>query len=169
MKNINITNQTKYSLEFIFSEADKLATELTKSISENTNKSFFVVAFYSSILSFSFFQMAKGEYLYFILLAGCILSIIILHKNLFPSMIALKGSLPELMFDSYFDSFLNEELEKEYLATQIESYNYALNHNKENIKNMVNRFKKSIYCMLIFLFFFIAVTCFFSFVECFQC
>lgn len=167
MKNINITNQTKYSLEFIFSEADKLSTELTKSISENANKSFLVVAFYSSILSFSFFQVAKGEYLYFTLLFGCILSTIILRKNLFPSTIVFKGSLPELMFDSYFDSFSDEELEKEYLATQIESYNYALSHNQENIKNMVNRFKKSIYCMLIFLFFFIAGTCFFSFVECF--
>jgi hypothetical protein len=169
MKNINITNQTKYSLEFIFSEADKLSTELTKSISENANKSFLVVAFYSSILSFSFFQVAKEDYLYFILLFGCILSTIILRKNLFPSKIVLKGSLPELMFDSYFDSFANEELEKEYLATQIESYNYALSHNQENIKNMVKRFKKSIYCMLLFLFFFIVGICFFSFTERLQC
>ena len=79
MKNIDITNQTKYSLEFIFSEADKLSSELTKSISENANKSFLVVAFYSSILSFSFFKVAEGNYLYLTLLFGTVLSIFLLH------------------------------------------------------------------------------------------
>lgn len=169
MKIIDITNKTKYSLEFIFSESDKLSSELTKSISENANKSFLVVAFYSSILSFSFFKVAEEKYLYLTLLVGTILSIIILRKNLFPSKIVLRGSLPELMFDNYFNSFSDEELDKEYLATQIQSYNYALNHNQENIKNMVNRFRKSIYCMLIFLLLFIVGTCFFSFAECLQC
>lgn len=169
MNNIDINNHTKYSLEFIFGEADKLASEITKSISENVNKSFLVVALYSSILSYSFFQVVKGEYLYLCLLIGCVISIIILRKNLFPFKIVLRGSLPELMFDNYFNSFSNEELEKEYLATQIQSYNYALNHNQETIKKMVNRFKKSVYSMVFFLFLFISGLCFFRFTECLQC
>lgn len=40
MKPIDINKHTKFSLELIFSEADKMANQILKSISENRNKCF---------------------------------------------------------------------------------------------------------------------------------
>jgi hypothetical protein len=51
MNPIDISRHTKNTLEFIFNEADKMATEILKSLAENTSKSFILVAIYSSILS----------------------------------------------------------------------------------------------------------------------
>ena len=78
----------------------------------------------------------EEKYLYLTLLVGTILSIIILRKNLFPLKIVLRGSLPELMFDNYFNSFSDEELDKEYLSWQLSFYELAIG----------NRFKK-LYCL----------------------
>lgn len=48
MKPIDTSKFTTASLQLIFSEADKLQSNLLKSISENTNKSFLLLAIYSS-------------------------------------------------------------------------------------------------------------------------
>ncbi|WP_347053591.1 hypothetical protein [Flavobacterium olei] len=168
MNPIDISKHTKNTLEFIFNEADKMATEILKSLAENTSKSFILVAIYSSILSYSFFQIVDKSYLYLILLVGCSISTVILGKNLFPNKIVIKGSLPEIMIDEYFNSFSGEELEKEYLATQIENYNLAINQNRKTIEKMVSRFKNSIYSMLVFMLIFL-VWFLLSSTESFQC
>lgn len=167
MKPIVVKNHTKYSLEFIFNEADKMSTEILKSISENINKSFLLIAIYFSILSFSFIKLVENyNFLYLILVAGTIISSLILRHNIFPNIVVFKGSLPEKMINSYFDDFSNEELDKEYLATQIETYNSAIVSNIITIKRMVNRFRYSIFCMLIFLGFFGIIYFFLLFTEC---
>lgn len=169
MTPINLDQHTKYSLEFIFNEADKMSSEILKSLSENINKSFLVVAFYSSIVSYAFFQLLESNYLYIILLIGGTLSIMLLRKNLFPSTIVIKGSPPELMINQYFDGFSGENLDKEYLATQIQSYNKAIIHNQAIIVNLVIRFKQSIYCLVVTLILFLLGNCcFYSSAECLE-
>jgi hypothetical protein len=79
---------------------------------------------------------------------------------------SFNGALPENMIHSYFDKFKGEELEKEYLATQIQSYNQAMSDNRNEMLKMVSRFKKAVYTILIsFAFFGIAFL--FRFIESF--
>lgn len=164
MNEIDINKHTKYTLELIFSEADKMANQLLKSLSENVNKSFVLFAVFSSIFSFSFVKVVETNWFYSFLLIGSVISCFIIHKNLFPFKVYFNGSLPEKMIDSYFEKFQNEELEKEYLATQIQSYNFAMNENHKSIKNMVERFNHSIWCILISFILF-GITFLISFVE----
>lgn len=149
MKQIDINKHTKYSLELIFSEADKMANQLLKSLSENVNKSFILFAIFSSLFSYSFVQIVQSEFLYIILLIGSVVSCFVIHKNLFPFVVNFNGALPEKMLDTYFDDYEGEILEKEYLATQIQSYNYAMNSNQQTIKKMVKRFYNSIKVMVL--------------------
>lgn len=149
MKEIDISKHTRFSLELIFSEANKLLDHTLNSIFEIRNKSFWLFAFISSLCSFSFVKIVETNYDYFAILIGTIISGIVLRKNLFPQTIQFSGALPEHMIDSYFDNYKNEVLDKEYLATQIQSYNDAMNLNKSLIKKMVERFKRSFWIVLI--------------------
>lgn len=154
MKPITTKNHTKYTLELIFSEADKMATHILNSISENRNKSFLLFAFITSVFSYSFIKFTELQYSYAVLIVGSIISLLFLRKNLFPQTISFNGALPENMIDSYFNNFKDDKLEKEYLATQIESYNIAMNNNREQMSKMVDRFKLSALITLVsFLFF----------------
>ncbi|SHG47473.1 hypothetical protein SAMN05444396_1202 [Flavobacterium segetis] len=167
MNAIETEKHTKYSLELIFNEADKMSTDLLGSISENVNKSFILLAIYFSVLSFSFFKIIENyNFLYSILIIGTLLGCYVLRKNIFPNTICLKGALPEIMLQDYFSSFTEEDLDKEYLATQIESYNYAMIENKKTIEKMVIRFKKSIYIVLFSFFLFGFISALFLFTEC---
>jgi hypothetical protein len=84
MNEIDITKHTKYTLELIFSEADKMANQLLKSLSESVNKSFVLFAVFSSLFSFSFVQVIEANWFYLFLLVGSVISCLIIHKNLFP-------------------------------------------------------------------------------------
>jgi hypothetical protein len=166
MKEIEVAKKTKYTLELIFTETDKMAVEILKSISENTNKSFIVFALISSLFSYSFIKLTGSQYDYALLLIGSLISCLFLRKNLFPRKMSFNGALPENMIHSYFDKFKGEELEKEYLATQIQSYNQAMSDNRNEMLKMVSRFKKAVYTILIsFAFFGIAFL--FRFIESF--
>jgi|SRR5690606_1620167 len=165
MKSIDINRHTKYSLELIFSEADKMAVQILKSISENRNKSFVLFALLSSLFSFSFIKFTENQYDYTVLLIGTLLGCIFLRKNLFPQTISFNGSLPENMINSYFDNFEDETLEKEYLATQIESYNKAMSDNREEMSKMVNRFRNSVISVLVSFILF-GIVFLFRFIEC---
>ncbi len=168
MKPIDIEKHTKSSLEFIFCEADKMASEILKSLSENINKSFLLVAFHTSIVSYAFFQVIENDYMYGVLMIGEVISISLLHRNLFPSTIIVKGSLPQNMIHKYFEGFSDENLEKEYLATQIQNYNKAIIHNEAIIVKLVVRFKRSIYCLIMTLALFLLGICSFSSAECLE-
>lgn len=165
MKKIEIERYTLYSLELILSEANKLSEQILKSISECVNKSFILFTLYSSIFSFSFVKVVGLDFSYLILLIGTIISNFIIRKNIFPNYISFNGVLPENIFISYYNDFSNEELEKELLATQIESYNCAMNKNRTTIEEMSNRFSTSIYCMLLFFVLF-GIVFLISFIEC---
>jgi hypothetical protein len=165
MKPIDINKHTKFSLELIFSEADKMANQILKSISENRNKSFVLFALISSLFSFSFIKLTEHQYIYSVLLIGSLVSCVFIRKNLFPRKVSFNGSLPENMIHSYFDEFENENLDKEYLATQIQSYNSAMSNNRNEMLKMVSRFKKSVISMLI-TFFLFGVAFLFRFIEC---
>ena len=165
MKTIDISKHTKYSLELIFSEADKLATQILSSISENRNKSFFLFAFIASLISFSFIKITESDFNYLILLIGGAFSCVLLRKNLFPQTIGFRGALPENLIISYFDKFKDDDLNKEYLATQIQSYNDAMNHNKEEMIAMVKRFKNAALFMF-FTFIIFGIAFLIGFIEC---
>jgi len=154
MEQIKTKKHTKFTLELIFSEADKMATHILDSISENRNKSFLLFAFITSILSYSFIKITEYDYSYCVLLIGCIISLWFLRKNLFPQTIIFNGALPENIINSYFEDFKNEKLEKEYLATQIETYNSAMNNNRVQMSKMVSRFKISAIITLVSFFLF---------------
>jgi hypothetical protein len=165
MKQINIKNHTKNSLEFIFSEADKHFTDVLNSVGQTSNRSFLLFGIYISLITFSFAKMLTNDFEYFILLIGGIISSVILFRNLFPINREIKGSPPSSLISPYFDNFKKEKLEKEYLATQIHSYNDSIELNKTLIKKMVNRYSNSainlIVFILLFAFFFIYIT-----IEC---
>ena len=165
MKEIDISKNTRFSLEFIFGEADKMANQLLKSIYENANKSFILFAIYSSIFSFAFVQMLESSREYSVLLIGSAISIIFLHKNLFPKKVIFRGSQPAKIVLDYFDNFEGENLEKELLATQIQNYNFAIIENEATIEKMVRRFFNSIWCIAISFFVFSIVFLISSFVE----
>ncbi|HTO35721.1 MAG TPA: hypothetical protein VLZ72_05755 [Flavobacterium sp.] len=165
MKQIDINKHTKYSLELIFSEADKMSNQLLKSLSENVNKSFILFAFFSSLFSYSFLKVVQSDFLYITLLIGSIVGCVVIRKNLFPFVINFNGALPEKMLDPYFDEFEGETLEKEYLATQIQSYNSAMNLNEQTIKKMVKRFNNSI-LVVIASFVLFGIVYFYLFIKC---
>ena len=167
MEQIKTKKHTKYTVELIFSVADKIAIHILDSISENRNKSFLLFAFITSILSYSFIKITEHEYSYSVLLIGCFISLLFLRKNLFPQTITFNGALPENMINPYFNDFKNEKLEKEYLATQIETYNSAMNNNRVQILKMVSRFKISAIITLISFFLF-GLVFLFGFVESLQ-
>lgn len=165
MKPIEINTQTKYTLELIFSEADKMAVQILKSISENRNKSFVLFALISSLFSFSFIKFTENQYEYSILLIGSLIGCCFLRKNLFPQTISFNGALPENMINSYFNDFKGEILEKEYLATQIESYNKAMSDNRKEMSKMVSRFRYSVITILV-TFILFGIIFLFRFIEC---
>jgi len=166
MTEIDITKHTKYSLEFIFNEADKFSDQLLNGISANTNRSFVLFAFLTSVFSYSFVNILEKDFKYLLLLIGSTIGILIIRKNLFPSEIKFKGSKPEKIMLKYFDDFSNEELEKELLATQIKSYNTAINENESTIDSMIKRFSKSIWCLVISFFTFLIIFLISFIVEC---
>jgi hypothetical protein len=154
MEQIITKQYTKYTLEFIFSEANKMATHILDSISENRKKSFFLFAFTASILSYSFLKITECDYSYFVLLIGSIVSLWFLRNNLFPQTVTFNGALPENMINPYFNNFTEEKLEKEYLATQIETYNSSMSSNRVQMSKMVSRFKTSAVITLVSFFVF---------------
>lgn len=166
MNPIDTSKHTKYSLELIFSEADKMSEALLKSLSENVNKSFVLFALYASLISFSFVQVTSKDWIYLFLLVGVILSAIVLYKNLFPFVIVFRGSEPSKIITSYFDNFNGEDLDKELLATQIENYEDAMTQNRDTIVRMVRRFNNSIKTLIFSVLLFVILWYFQSFAEC---
>lgn len=153
MDKLDVSKHTKYSLELIFTESDKMAESITKSLSENVNKSFVAFAIYASIFSFSFVKVAEGELSYVIACVGCVVSSLILYKNIFPETVIFRGARPDLMLHEYFDQFSGEDLDKEYLATQIENYDDAISENMQTIDRQVKRFNRSVVALIMFLIF----------------
>ena len=167
MNPIDTSKHTKYSLELIFGEADKMSEALLKSLSENVNKSFILFALYASLISFSFVKVTSKEWIYLSLLVGVILSAIVLYKNLFPFVIVFRGAEPNKIINSYFDNFKGEELDKELLATQIENYEDAMTQNRETVGKMVNRFNNSIKVLVLSVLLFVALWYLHGTAECF--
>jgi len=163
MKEIDVDKQTKETLEFVFSETNKMATNVLKSVSENINKSYILFAFLSSLFSFCFVKIVGNEFIYGILLFGSLICIILIRKNLFPPIINFTGSKPEKLITSYFEDFEGENLEKEYLASQIQSYSKSIKVNEETIKKMVSRFKNTLMALAITFFLFGLIYVFISF------
>lgn len=83
MKTIETSKYTKYTLELIFSEADKLAGHILKSISENRNKSFILFGLLSSLFSFAFFKVVECNFEYVIILLGAFIGCVLLDLLLF--------------------------------------------------------------------------------------
>ena len=162
MKQIDIKKHSKYSLEFIFSESDKHFTDVLNSVNQNSSRSFLLFGIYLSLITFSFSKLLTQNFEYLILLIGGIISSIILIKNLFPINKEIKGSSPSSLISPYFDNFKKEELEMEYLATQIHSYNDSIELNKKLIKKMVNRYSNSVKNLLLFVLLF---SIFFTFIT----
>jgi len=151
MKQIDTKKFTKYTLEVILSESDKHFTEISESINKISERSFFLFALYLSLITYSFYEIIKEDYKYLILLFGSIISCLILKNNLFPLRKELKGAKPSDLVIEYFEKFKNEDLEKEYLATIIESYNTSIDTNKDLIKKMVNRYSNSFKNLILFI------------------
>lgn len=167
MKNIDISKYTKYSLELIFSEADKSATESLLFISETSKRSLILFAIYISLFSFSFFKIVELDYSYFILFIGSVISGFILRKNLLPYSISPKGANVEKMMDDYFISFSKRDQDKERLSSLIESYKYVIDRNFYTSRLMVSRFKKSVKSIAITLIVFGSAFSVFRFIESF--
>ena len=60
-----------------------------------------------------------------------------------PNLRKIRGSAPTDILHEYFNQFQGEILEKEYLATQIQSYNDSIISNKNLISKMTKRFVNS--------------------------
>ncbi|MEX6627590.1 hypothetical protein [Tenacibaculum salmonis] len=151
MKEINIENQTKNSLEFIFNEANKHFTEILNSVNRNINRSFVLLGIYITLITFSFSKIITQDYEYIVLLVGGVISILFIRRNIFPNNREIIGASPSRFFLEYFDSFKGEGLEKEYLISTILSYEDSMDINKTLITKMVKRYKNSIYCFILFL------------------
>jgi len=165
MEPISTKNHTKYTLELILSESDKHFTEVSDSISKISNRSFYLFALYLSLITFSFSEIIKQDYEYFILLIGTIVSCFILKNNLFPLKKEIKGSKPSDIVLPYFDDFKNEDLDKEYLSTLIESYDASIELNKDLIKKMVKKYSNSFINLIVFVFVFFFVFLY-LFIKC---
>lgn len=99
------------------------------------------------------------------MLLGSFIGIYQIKDNLFPTTVNFNGALPENMIHDYFSQFKDEELDKEYLATQIESYNSAMLENKSKIEQMSQNFINSSVILILTLFIFAVVACLISFAE----
>lgn len=163
MEHINIKKHTKETLTFVFSEADKHFSSVIDAVKSNSNRSFFLFGLYLSIASFSFSQLIELKYEYIILLLGCIVSAFLLLKNISPTIIEISGSSPSDILVPYFNNFEKEELEKELLATQIESYNESIRLNKILVSKMSNRYIWAFRIILLFILVFVFVFSFFLF------
>ncbi|MBW8200101.1 hypothetical protein [Flagellimonas abyssi] len=163
MEHIKAEHHTKESLSFIFSEADKHLTDVIDAVRSNSNRSFFLFGFYMSIASFSYLEIVDSKYVYLILLTGCVLSALFLLKNISPTVIEIKGSSPSDVLVSYFDYFKDQELEKELLVVQIESYQKSIELNKVLVSKMSTRYIWSFRILLTFILVFLFVYSFLFF------
>lgn len=116
-----------------------------------------------SIASFSYLEVVDSKYVYLILLGGCVISALFLLKNISPTIIEIKGSSPSDILVSYFDYFQDEELEKELLAVQIESYQKSIELNKVLVLRMSNGYIWSFRVLLAFILVFLFVYSFLFF------
>jgi len=144
-----------------------MSVQILESISENTNKSFIVFALISSLFTYSFLKLSEYQFEFSVLLVGCLISCFFLRKNLFPKKIDLNGALPEDIVLPFYDKYEGELLEKEYLATQIQSYNNAIINNRNIMDKMAPRFKKAVLTMLI-VFLLFGIVFLFRFIEGFR-
>ncbi len=166
MNEIKIEKHTTNTLKFIFEESDKFYSEVSNSITQSSNRSFLLFGLYLSIISFSFSKLITFEYEYSILFIGSIMSCLIIRKNLFPTAKERRGSIPKDIISEYFDNFEGEDLEKEYLATQIQSYNTSIGLNLELVDKMTKNYIRSFLNLIVFLILFVLIF-FLSQINCF--
>jgi hypothetical protein len=148
MKEINIENHTRESLNLIFNEANKFFKDTSETINRISGRSFVFLAFYSSVISFSFLSVINNKYEYIVLFIGTIFSILFIRKNIFPTNREVIGVAPEIFLDEYFIDFSGEELEKEQTASLIVSYDKSIKINIKLAELMSGRFRKSLYCFI---------------------
>ena len=151
MNKIDTTNHTKYTLEFILSEADKISSGVKDTIKTSVNRSYVALAIYVSLGSYSFLKVVLEDHTFAIPLLGALVSGVVLYQNLTPSLFTFRGSLPEKLVTPYFEEFDGDDLEKEYLSVQIVNYNKATRDNLRLLESLAKRFNNSIKILLGFL------------------
>lgn len=132
---IDLNKYTEKSLEFIYSEAEKLFSETTASFRVITNYSYIATGVYFSVMSFCFSELLKlneggSSPILISLMIMMIVPTVVLSPNLFPAKISLPGAKPKNLIHEWYEQS-TELQQKLYLQQRITDINNAIDSNGE--------------------------------------
>jgi len=133
------------SLDYVYSESEKLLNETFISFRRNSDKSYISVAFYLGLISFFYSQLEEN--LIFSIMGICLytISIFLILKSLKPRVMNLLGSQVKDIELSYYDQFdSDEEKLRQMKISRIIAIDESIDENKSEIIEMSKYFKWSI-------------------------
>lgn len=153
------------NLETIHQESEKLLDSLNNSIIRTINKSYTLMFFQFTVLSYSFKQVVSNYNSYYILLIGLLFSFILLLKNIYVRDIYFKGFSPNRLLEG------NTDKDKYMKISIIDNIQNSVSSYKKIIEVIVYNFgisfKSTLISFLVF-FLFIVLTksnCFYSYIS----
>lgn len=171
-ENINWSEYSDLSIDFILNKTEKLLEESVKSYRETTNKCYAALTFYTGITAFCLNKLLSSvfdvtTFPYFICFLGSLVSIYILLETLIPAKIGFSGCSPETLLIEKFEGFEPKEQERNYKENFINIYNNLTNRNFDIVNRRATKFIFSIYALIItFLFSVFVGFFFFVLIKC---
>ena len=152
LEKTNWSNYSDESIDFIFSQAEKLLDETFTSFREITNRSYGALAIYISILSYCFNKIANinpfcwySAFPYLIIIIGLVLCILIIWSNLLPKKMKFPGAEPNKLLDPILEKYKDKQLRLSKIRL-IKWNDNSIYVNHLQIDKMIKKFKLSIYC-----------------------
>lgn len=170
--NINWSEYSDLSLDFILSKTEKLLDESVKSYRETTNKCYVAFAFYVSTIAYCLNKVLSTNIdleiiPYAICLIGNSICIYVLFETLIPAKIGFSGCCPEEVLIEDFEGFEPKEQERYYKENFINVYNNLTNKNFDIVRTRSKKFINSIYILIAaFLFSAFVWLVIFFFIKC---
>jgi hypothetical protein len=156
MKDIKETNWKKYSddsLKFILDQSEVRLSETITSFRQTADRSYILLAVLFSIISYAFSELIKENFDALILLAGGIISILLIRNNLFARKLMMKGITPEMCINKYFEKDIENQY-RELIISRIITNNQSIEFNIKTINIATRSFKNSVLLFFIFAFLF---------------
>ena len=133
------------SLDYVYSESEKLLNETFTSFRRNSDKSYIAVAFYLGLIYFFYSQLEDNSIFSIIGIFLYTISILLILKSLKPRVMNLIGSQVKDIELSYYEQFdSDDEKLRQMKISRIIAIDEAIDENKSEIIEMSKYFKWSI-------------------------
>lgn len=147
----DIKNYSKESLRLIYSEASEILDQTFISFREITNKSYFAIGIYFSVVAYCISQIieasdTKNEIFLFSIFFSMLYAIVLVIGNLLPSKMIIPGCKPKKLIHKFYEnSIIRENQICAYYKQRIIDLNSGIDENVKEVKRRSSRLVKSIF------------------------